>query len=215
MEDGPRELIAEDTIRRRVRALAREISEDYRDVDELVLVGVLKGAFIFLADLARALSVPRRIEFMGLSSYRSGASRGAVRLVLDLRTDVRGKHVLVVEDIVDSGHTLRFLMETLGARHPASLEACTLVRKPAGGEVEVDVRYLGFEIPDLWVVGYGLDHDEAYRTLPYIGVVDPDGGEAEGRGAVGETGAVGRGAGDGGDGGEVGSAEEGEDPAGT
>lgn len=176
MEDGPRELLAEATIRRRVEALAREISEDYRDVDELVLVGVLKGAFIFLADLSRALRVPRRIEFMGLSSYRSGASRGAVRLVLDLRTDVRGKHVLVVEDIVDSGHTLRFLMETLRARHPASLEACTLVRKPAGEEVEVDVRYLGFEIPDLWVVGYGLDHDERYRTLPYIGVVEPNGG---------------------------------------
>lgn len=182
MSGPPRELIAEETIRRRVRALAREISEDYGEVDELVLIGVLKGAFIFLADLSRALTIPRRIEFMGLSSYRTGASRGAVRLVLDLRTDVRDKHVLIVEDIVDSGHTLRFLTETLAARRPASLEACALVRKPAGTEVEVDLRYLGFEIPDAWVVGYGLDHDEAYRTLPYIGVVGAESGDVAGGG---------------------------------
>lgn len=170
---GPvRELIARRTIARRVDQLARRIGVDYTDVDEVVLVGVLKGAFIFLADLSRALEIPRRIEFMALSSYRTGSRQGAVRLVLDLRTSIEGKHVLVVEDIVDSGRTLGFLMETLSARHPASLEACALVQKRREGP-DVDVRYLGFEIPDVWVVGYGLDYDERYRTLPYIGVLEP------------------------------------------
>lgn len=169
--DPVRELIARDTIERRVRQLAARIDEDYAEADELVLVGVLKGAFIFLADLSRALRIPRRIEFMALSSYRSGSRQGGVRLVLDLRSSIEGKHVLIVEDIVDSGHTLRFLMETLGARRPASLEACVLVRKRRP-QVEVEVRYLGFEIPDAWVVGYGLDYGERYRTLPSIGVLE-------------------------------------------
>lgn len=167
-----RELIARATIERRVDQLARRIEEDYAGVDEIVLVGVLKGAFIFLADLSRALEMPRRIEFMALSSYRSGSRQGAVRLVLDLRTSIEGKHVLIVEDIVDSGRTLHFLMETLSARRPASLETCALVQKRRD-RVDVDVRYLGFEIPDVWVVGYGLDYDESYRTLPYIGVLEP------------------------------------------
>lgn len=178
-----RELIAEETIRRRVEQLAARISEVYAEADELVMVGVLKGAFIFLADLSRALTIPRRIEFMALSSYRRGSRRGGVRLVLDLRTSIEGKHVLVVEDIVDTGHTLRFLMDTLEARRPASLEACALVRKRRAG-VDVEVRYLGFEIPDVWVVGYGLDYDERHRTLPYIGVLEGDdegGGPAAGR----------------------------------
>lgn len=168
-----RELIARPTIERRIRQLAARIDEDYAEADELVLVGVLKGAFIFLADLARELRIPRRIEFMALSSYRSGSRQGAVRLVLDLRTSIEGKHVLIVEDIVDSGHTLRFLMDTLAARRPASLEACVLVQKRRP-QVEVDVRYLGFEIPDAWVVGYGLDFDERHRALPSIGVLEPE-----------------------------------------
>lgn len=168
-------LIAEEMIRRRVAELAERISEDYADANELVLVGVLKGAFIFLADLSRLLTIPRRIEFMGLSSYRTGSDRGAVRLILDLRTSIQGKHVLVVEDIVDSGYTLRYLLDTLKARRPASLASCVLVQKPNRLEVELDIDYLGFEIPDAWVVGYGLDYDERHRTLPYIGVLEPDG----------------------------------------
>lgn len=168
-----RELIARPTIERRVRQLAARIDEDYAEADELVLVGVLKGAFIFLADLSRALRIPRRIEFMALSSYRSGSRQGAVRLVLDLRTSIEGKHVLIVEDIVDSGHTLRFLLDTLAARRPASVEACVLVRKRRP-QVEVEVRYLGFEIPDAWVVGYGLDFDERHRALPSIGVLEAE-----------------------------------------
>lgn len=172
--DGPvRELIAAETIRRRVAQLGARLSQDYASIDELVMVGVLKGAFIFLADLSRALTVPRRIEFMALSSYRTGNRRGAVRLVLDLRRSIEGKHVLVVEDIVDSGHTLRYLIDTLEARRPASVAACALVQKRRS-RLEVEVRYLGFEIPDLWVVGYGLDYNERYRTLPYIGALEPE-----------------------------------------
>ncbi|MFQ5679089.1 MAG: hypoxanthine phosphoribosyltransferase [Gemmatimonadota bacterium] len=167
-----RTLIDEAALRRRVAELAERISRDYGEADELVLVGVLKGAFIFLADLARQLTIPRRIEFMGLSSYRSGDRRGAVRLILDLRSGIAGKHVLVVEDIVDSGHTLHYLFETLAARHPASLEACVLVQKQERLEVDLEVRYVGFTIPDVWVVGYGLDYGERYRTLPYIGVLE-------------------------------------------
>lgn len=170
---GPvRELIAERTIRRRVEQLARRISEDYAEAGELVLVGVLKGAFVFLADLSRHLTIPRRIEFIALSSYRTGSRRGAVRLIMDVRASIEGKHVLVVEDIVDSGHTLRYLLDTLAAREPASVEACVLVQKRQGLEEDVELRYLGFEIPDVWVVGYGLDYDERYRTLPYIGVLE-------------------------------------------
>lgn len=173
-EEPARELIGEEQIRRRVEELARRIDEDYAEVDELVMVGVLKGAFIFLADLARRLAIPRRIEFIALSSYRKGSRRGGVRLIMDLRTDIQDKHVLVVEDIVDSGHTLRYLLDTLGARQPASLRACALVQKVATLEVDLEIRYLGFEIPDVWVVGYGLDYDERHRTLPYIGVLDGD-----------------------------------------
>lgn len=169
-------LISEEEIAARVDALAGEISADYGDLDEeLVLVGVLKGAFVFLSDLARRLTVPRRIEFIALSSYRNGARGGEVRLIMDLRCRVRGRHVLVVEDIVDSGRTLRYLLDMLRARGAASAEACVLVRKPQRMEVPVDLRYLGFDIPDEWVVGYGLDYDEHHRTLPYIGTVDPPG----------------------------------------
>lgn len=172
MEEPTRELISEGAIRSRVVELARRIDADYAEADELILVGVLKGAFIFLADLARRLTIRRRIEFMGLSSYREGARQGAVRLIMDLRTNIQGKHVLIIEDIVDSGHTLRYLMNALRARGPASLAACALVQKPGALRVDVEVRYLGFEIPDVWVVGYGLDYGERFRTLPYIGVLD-------------------------------------------
>jgi hypoxanthine phosphoribosyltransferase len=170
-----RELVGGEQIERRIVELAHRISEDYADAGELVLVGILKGAFIFLADLSRQLTVPRRIEFMALSSYRDGTEAGDVRLIMDLRTSIRDRHVLVVEDIVDSGHTLRYLLDALAAREPASLECCALVLKRGSLKVEVDVRYVGFEIPDEWIVGYGLDYDEQHRALPYIASFRPPG----------------------------------------
>ncbi len=171
----PRVLISEEQVRSRIRELARQISLDYANKGELTLVGVLKGAFMFLADLSRELSVPRLIEFIALSSYgRGGTASGAVRLLMDVRESVEGKHVLIVEDIVDTGRTLRYLIGLLEARGPASIRTCALVRKRGRQEVEVSIEYLGFEIPDVWVVGYGLDYAEKHRTLPYIGVVDPE-----------------------------------------
>lgn len=170
---SPEILITQADIDRRVDELARQISRDYAGEDGLVLVGVLKGAFIFLADLARRLTIPRTIEFMALSSYGMAgtASSGAVRVVMDLRESVEGKHVLVVEDIVDTGRTLHYLVELLRTREPASIRTCALVRKPARHEVDVQIDYLGFDIPDVWAVGYGLDFAEQHRTLPYIGTV--------------------------------------------
>lgn len=165
-------LITEEQIRARVDELAEEISLAYRDVDEILMVGVLRGAFIFLADLTRRLTVDRRIDFIALASYDDGSERAdAVRLIMDLRSDIRDRHVLIVEDIVDTGHTLEYLMKSLSARRPASLESCVLVRKPSRHEVPVSIDYLGFEIPDLWVVGYGLDYADQHRTLPFIGVL--------------------------------------------
>jgi hypoxanthine phosphoribosyltransferase len=175
----PRTLVSEEDIRRRVGELAATIERDYAGADEILLLGVLRGAFIFLADLARQLEIPRRIDFIALSSYENGSEfAGGVRLIMDSRISVSGKHVLIVEDILDSGRTLAYLLETFEARHPASLKSCVLVRKP-GQEVPVSVDYIGFDIPDEWVVGYGLDFGDHYRALPYIGVVDP---EAAGQG---------------------------------
>jgi hypoxanthine phosphoribosyltransferase len=168
-------LISEQEIQKRVAGLAAQISEDYADVDDLVLVGVLKGAFIFLADLSRHLTIPRTIEFIAVSSYESGSkSSGAVRLVMDVRGNIEGNHVLIVEDIVDTGHTLEYLIGMLESHGPASIKTCALVRKKERAEVEVDVDYLGFDIGDEWVVGYGLDYAEQNRTLPYIGIITPD-----------------------------------------
>jgi hypoxanthine phosphoribosyltransferase len=168
-------LISEEEIQKRVTELAAEISSDYADADDLVLVGVLKGAFIFLADLSRQLSIPRTIEFIAVSSYDSGSkSTGAVRLVMDVRGNIEGKHVLIVEDIVDTGHTLKYLMGLFESHRAASVKTAALVRKAERAEVDVIVDYLGFDIGDEWVVGYGLDYAEQNRTLPYIGVVTPD-----------------------------------------
>ncbi len=154
--------------------LAREIDEAYNDAGSVVLVGILKGAFIFLADLARHLTIPHRIEFMALSSYGDSAmTSGAVRTMLDLRRPVEGEHVIIVEDIVDTGLTLRYLMDNLSSRRPESIATCVLLSKPTRRRVEVKIDYLGFEIPDAWVVGYGLDYAERFRTLPYIGVLNP------------------------------------------
>ena len=168
-------LISEDEIQRRVQELAAEISSDYSQAGELILIGVLKGAFIFLADLSRRLTIPRSIEFMAVSSYDNGDQESsAVRLVMDLRKNIEGKHVLVVEDIVDTGRTLNFLRELLAARKPKSVKTCALVRKPDRARVDAEIDYLGFEIPDAWVVGYGLDYEEQNRTLPYIASINPD-----------------------------------------
>ena len=168
-------LISEEEIQMRVAELAAEISTDYADADDLVMVGVLKGAFVFLADLSRELTIPRTIEFIAVSSYGSGSkSSGAVRLVMDVRANIEGKHVLIVEDIVDTGHTLKYLIGMLESHRPASVKTAALVRKSERAEVEVTVDYLGFDIGDEWVVGYGLDYAEKNRTLPYIGVVTPD-----------------------------------------
>lgn len=169
-------LISEEDIAVRVAELAAEIDGDYAGTEELILVGVLKGSFIFLADLARRLTVTRRVEFIAVSSYGESEEtehRGAVRLLMDVRHDIQDRDVLVVEDIVDSGRTLEYLMRVLAARGPRTLHACTLLRKPDRLEVDVTVSYLGFDIPDVWVVGYGLDWAERYRTLPYIGRIEP------------------------------------------
>jgi hypoxanthine phosphoribosyltransferase len=173
----PTILISEDQIRDKVAELAARISADYAEVDDLILVGVLKGSFIFLADLARALTIPRSVDFMALSTYGESESThtdGAVRIIMDLRRNITGKHVLVVEDIVDTGYTLSYLLRNLVARQPASVKTCVLVEKPDRREVYTQIDYLGFSIPDVWVVGCGLDWAERFRTLPYIGVVEPE-----------------------------------------
>jgi len=174
-ETKPEVLISEEEIHAKVEELARRISADYRDVDDLILIGILKGSFIFLADLARHLTIPRSIDFMALSTYGSATDTdGAVRMIMDLRRNISGKHVLIVEDIVDTGYTLAYLVRTLATRQPASLKTCVLVHKPERREVYAQIDYLGFEIPDVWVVGCGLDWAEKYRALPYIGVVHPE-----------------------------------------
>lgn len=174
MTDPP-PFLSEAVIEERVSQLASQIDRDYAGVDTLVLIGVLKGAFIFLSDLSRKLHVPRRIEFLAVTSYGAAESQQAdsVRLLMDLRHDIRDEHVLLVEDIVDTGRTLAYLQKLLAARGPASLKTCTLLHKPDRTETSVDLDYLGFTIPDVWVVGYGLDYAERYRTLPYIAQLPP------------------------------------------
>ena len=170
----PQVLISADAIERKVTDLGERISRDYAKRTPLLLVGVLKGSFIFLADLSRRIALPHAVDFIALSSYGNATrSTGEVRLIMDLRQAIAGKHVLIVEDIVDTGHTLAYLTHILGAREPASLETCALVHKPSRREVHVKLDYVGFEIPDKWVVGYGLDYADQYRTLPYIGYVEP------------------------------------------
>lgn len=171
---APEVLISEDDIQKRVTELAQKISADYCDTGDLVMVGVLKGSFIFLADLSRNLSIPRTIEFIAVSSYGdSSVPSGAVRLVMDVRGNIEGKDVLIVEDIVDTGHTLKYLIGIMKSHRPASVKTAVLVRKADSAKVDVTIDYLGFDIGDEWVVGYGLDFAEQNRTLPYIGIIDP------------------------------------------
>ena len=173
-ETTPRTLISEAEITSRVDEIAARISADYADKGELVLIGVLKGAFIFLADLSRRLTIPRSIEFIAVSNYEQGSvPSGAVRLVMDVRESIEGKHVLIVEDIVDTGQTLHYLIDMLQSRGPASIRTCVLLHKEHMTEVQVNIDYLGFTLGDEWVVGYGLDYAEKDRTLPYIGSMKP------------------------------------------
>jgi hypoxanthine phosphoribosyltransferase len=167
-------LIEQEALRRRVIELGEEISHDYAGRD-LLLVGVLKGAVFFMADLMRRLTIPCEIDFMAISSYGAGTdSSGVVRILKDLDINIEGRDVLVVEDIIDSGLTLSYLIRNLEARQPASLEICALLTKPGRREIDVPVRYVGFEIPNRFVVGYGLDFAERYRNLPYVGVLEAD-----------------------------------------
>ena len=171
----PPVLISESEIEKRVAELAAQISDDYGDKGDIVLVGVLKGAFIFLADLSRRLTIPRTIEFIAVSSYATGSiASGAVRLVMDVRGNIENRHVLIVEDIVDTGHTLKYLIGILESHRPASIRTCALLHKAESAEVDVPIDYVGFGIGDEWVVGYGLDYAECDRTLPFIGTIVPD-----------------------------------------
>ena len=167
-------LIEADALQARIGELGAEISADYAGRD-LLLVGVLKGAVFFMADLMRELAIPCEIDFMAISSYGASTdSSGVVRILKDLDINIEDRHVLVVEDIIDSGLTLSYLVRNLESREPASLEVCALMTKPERREIDVDVRYVGFEIPNRFVIGYGLDFAERYRNLPYVGVLHDD-----------------------------------------
>ncbi|MDQ4094817.1 MAG: hypoxanthine phosphoribosyltransferase [Actinomycetota bacterium] len=172
-EDVDEILITADEIQDKIAHLAKQITEDYRGKDVL-LVGVLKGAFVFMADLAREIQLPLEFDFMAVSSYGSATkSSGVVRILKDLDYEITGRHVLLVEDIIDSGLTISYLLRYLEARRPASLEICSLFWKKGEQAVPLEVKYPGFELAPVFVVGYGLDYDEKYRNLPYIGVLKP------------------------------------------
>ena len=165
-------LIAEEEIQDKITELAKRITEDYRNKD-LILIGVLKGAFMLMSDLARQIALPLEFDFMAVASYGSATkTSGVVRILKDLDYEITDRHVLLVEDIIDSGLTLNYLLKYLRARKPASLEVCALLRKAEIQQVDIDVKYEGFEIPPKFVIGYGLDHGQRYRNLPYIAVLE-------------------------------------------
>ena len=167
-------LFSQEQLDQRVNEIAQQINRDYAD-KEILLISVLRGSFIFMADLARKITRPCRVDFMSVSSYGKGtSSSGQVQITKDLSEDISGMHVIVVEDILDSGNTLSYLLRLLEQRHPASIRLCTLLDKPERRKVEVAVHYSGFTIPDAFVVGYGLDYAERYRNLPYIGILKPE-----------------------------------------
>ncbi len=164
-------LITQEEIEERTRQLGQQISQDYEGQD-LLLVCVLKGAITFIADLMREITIPHAIDFMAISSYgASTESSGVVRILKDLDTNIEGRNVLIVEDIIDTGRTLKYITRNLETRHPRTLRICTLLNKPSRREIEITVDYVGFEIPNKFVIGYGLDFGEIYRSLPYIGVL--------------------------------------------
>jgi len=165
-------LIDQEKLQARIQELANQITTDTEQIENLLLICVLKGGYMFLSDLSRALTRPHELDFMGVSSYGSGiSSSGAVQIIMDLKKPIAGRDVLIVEDIIDSGRTLQYMRQTLLARSPNSLRICTLLNKPSRREVDVPVDYIGFDIPDEFVVGYGLDFDEIYRNLPFIAVL--------------------------------------------
>jgi hypoxanthine phosphoribosyltransferase len=166
-------LISKEDIDAKLAEIAAQVDKDYEGKD-LLIVGVLKGAAMVMADLARALSTPVTMDWMAVSSYGAGTkSSGVVRILKDLDTDIVGRHVLIVEDVIDSGLTLSWLLSNLSSRGPASLQVCTLLRKPEAAKVDIDVKYVGFDIPNEFVVGYGLDYAEKYRNLPFVGTLAP------------------------------------------
>ena len=167
-------LIDQATLQKRIAELGAQINRDYADCDSLLLLCILKGGVMFLTDLSRHIEIPHMIDFMAASSYGMGArkSAGSVRIDMDLQMDVRGKHVLVVEDIIDSGYTLAFVLKTLQNREPASLRLCALLNKQSRREIKLDVHYIGFEIENKFVFGYGLDLDERFRNLPFVAVAN-------------------------------------------
>ncbi len=169
-------LIDSETLQKRICELGEAISADYANTKDLLLICVLKGGVMFLTDLMRHIDVPHSIDFLAISSYGTGvrSSSGRVRIDMDLREDIAGKHVLIVEDIIDSGHTLNYILNMLATREPASVRICALLSKPSRREVDIPLDYIGFEIPDKFVFGYGLDLDERFRNLPFIGVAKPD-----------------------------------------
>ena len=172
-QDIERVLFSEEELKRRVAELGARINEDYAG-KKLILIGVLRGSFIFVADLVRQLNLPCTVDFMAVSSYGTGTtSSGQVRIVKDLSEDIAGRDVLVVEDIMDTGHTLSYLLQYLKDKGAASVRLCALLDKPSRRTVPVEIQYCGFTIPDYFVVGYGLDYAEQYRSLPYIGVLKP------------------------------------------
>ncbi|GAA1112429.1 hypoxanthine phosphoribosyltransferase [Nocardiopsis composta] len=172
-DDLEKVLVTEEQIKARLRELAAEIDADYAGKD-LLLVGVLKGAVMVMADLARELHHPAEMDWMAVSSYGAGTtSSGVVRILKDLDADLKDRHVLIVEDVIDSGLTLSWLAGNLRSRGPASVEVCTMVRKPLAFEVDLDVKYIGFDLPNEFIVGYGLDYAEKYRNLPFIGTLAP------------------------------------------
>lgn len=165
-------LITEERLRERIAELGREITRDYAG-SSLIVVAVLKGSFMFVADLVRAVKLPLEVEFIGISSYAGTASSGVVQITQDLSRPIAGEHLLLVEDVVDSGLTMSYLLENLQTRRPASVQVCALLEKPSRAKVKVPIAYRGFEIPDEFVVGYGLDVDGKYRNLPYVGIYRP------------------------------------------
>ncbi len=176
MHDDVQEILfTEQQLKDRVAQLGKEISRDYAGKEPVLLVSVLRGSYIFMADLSRAMDIPVQIDFMSVSSYGKGTSTsGQVEIKKDLSDSIEGVHVIVVEDILDSGNTLSYLLHVLSARHPASISLCTLLDKPERREKPIQADYVGFTVPNAFIVGYGLDYAEKYRNLPYIGVLKPE-----------------------------------------